>query len=387
MTVPLQADPITLPVGPRTDQICPKLGAGVPVLIFNADSVNTAYVGYNKGIGTTNSTPVAPLSFVVMDGARTLYGFCPTANIILNITPGGSQQAASPAAIAAQIAAAGIPSIDVPTELAIIFQQTVAAGGTFTPPRIPVSKFQSWYAKIICTATSSGVGTDPTVRFDMAWSIAIDNFDPLIQHDWVFPTTPFNFFYNYVSQGQGPVYGDTLTLTWSNNDTQPVNVTIGLFGSYRPRTRPNYVGQYHWVTSTGAPDPTRGLGSDGIVIISNPTAGGGILPSGVAPSPPDLMNLIEGPAMVSGNIQYSAAGLAKAHIIIDPTHPLGAGSVGGFTIPISGTVSVANEAVPFTPVPIILPRSVCNLQLQNDPDSASNIQTAQIIITAQNQPQ
>jgi hypothetical protein len=107
MTSPLvTADPITVTADSSVRQICPKVGG--TVLIFNADITNVAYVGYNNSIGVSNSTVIQPLTYVVMSGDRTLYGFCPTATVILNLTPGGTYQSASPAQIAAQINALGL---------------------------------------------------------------------------------------------------------------------------------------------------------------------------------------------------------------------------------------------------------------------------------------
>jgi hypothetical protein len=378
VTRPMLADPVTLTVNPQVAQICGRTGG--PVLVFNADPTQTAYVGYTKSIGVLNATPVAPLTYTTMDGNRTLFGFCPTGTVVLNITPGGLSQSASPANIALQIALAGVPSIDQPTSLYIVFNQTVAAGGTFTPPEIMISKFQSWFATMFCTATAAGTGTNPYTKFTMAWSIASDNFDPLVTHDWVVPNTPFNFVYNYRNDCQGPVFGDSLSMTWTNYDTQPVNVTIGLFGSYRPRIRPKLVGHYHWNVGTGATDDTRGLGSDGIVDIYNPAVP--IAPGNTSAT--DLMNLLDGPATVTAVCNYAAAGAANFDVIIQP-QPQSV-LLTDIGIPIRQTAALG-VAVSSGPISIMLPRRVCLVELNNKSNSASNITSAQIVVVAQHQPE
>lgn len=78
------------------------------MLVYNADLVNVAYVGYRPDLGTTNASPVQPLGYTVMDGTRQLYGICPGGSAVLNVTPGGISQSASPAQIAAQINAIGL---------------------------------------------------------------------------------------------------------------------------------------------------------------------------------------------------------------------------------------------------------------------------------------
>lgn len=78
------------------------------MLVYNADLVNVAYVGYRPDLSTTNASPVQPLGYTVMDGTRQLYGICPGGSAVLNVTPGGISQSASPAQIAAQINALGL---------------------------------------------------------------------------------------------------------------------------------------------------------------------------------------------------------------------------------------------------------------------------------------
>lgn len=99
MTSPL-GDPSKRLIYSKPSMIYGAVKDGGPVLIFNFDSVNNAYVGYKNNITTENSTTIPPLTYAIMDSSRTMYGYCPTASIVINITPGGTYQSASPLQIA-----------------------------------------------------------------------------------------------------------------------------------------------------------------------------------------------------------------------------------------------------------------------------------------------
>jgi hypothetical protein len=104
--VPTTGGSTVTQVSSAVSQICGPVGG--PVLIYNADLTNVAYAGYSNSIGVSTSTAIQPLTCVIMDGTRQIYGFCPTATVYLNVTPGGSYQSPSPAQVAAQISALGL---------------------------------------------------------------------------------------------------------------------------------------------------------------------------------------------------------------------------------------------------------------------------------------
>lgn len=342
---------------------------GRQVLIANTDELHPAFYAEDLTLVNGQASTIPPLGSVGLDGQADVWAssLLPGTTIALDVIPGGQQWAASPAQIAEQISAAGIPPIDNPQPLnnSPVFNQTIAAGGTYTSPRMTVKQFQSWFGKMFCTATASGTGTTPFVQFEMNWSVASDNFDPLRTEDWVVPITPFNFLYNYINQGQGPIIGDTLTLVVTNLDSQPVNLTYGLFGSFRSRNRSIWRGQYQWNAGTGAPDPTKGLGTDD-VLASFVT---GIVATGTF-SANFLMNLWEGPATVSG---FNLANNCQIFITPLPTGVLAAPT---YVLPTTGAV------VP--PTQVILPRRACYLSVFNN--SGGNI-NAQVLITGQDQPE
>jgi hypothetical protein len=129
-TPAIRANPTVISVGPTSQIICPPVGG--TVLIYNADPVNTAYVGYSVDISQFNATAIPALTYSVMDGSRQLYAVCPTATVLLNVTPGGTYQSASAAEIAAQIALSGV-TFAQPTTLLAVSQ--ISAGATWSLPQ------------------------------------------------------------------------------------------------------------------------------------------------------------------------------------------------------------------------------------------------------------
>jgi hypothetical protein len=77
------------------------------VLIVNLDLTNTAYVGAD--VFTSDSgVQIPPLGSVSLDGTETIFAICPTAQIQLQVIPGGQQWSPSAQQIAEQIAILGI---------------------------------------------------------------------------------------------------------------------------------------------------------------------------------------------------------------------------------------------------------------------------------------
>lgn len=381
---PVTGDPVLMTIGPQPQQVMSAQPGGAPVMLVNTDENNTAYAGYNSAIapGGTNTVAIPPLGSTVMSGTRTSYA-CAAQSLQLQIVPGGTLWTPSPAqiaavlvgseladVIAAAISAAGVPPIDHPTPVYIVFQQTVAAGGTFTTPEIDVSQYQSWVGTMFSAATAAGLGTDPYTKMHITWGLQTDNYDPLHAEDWVVPNTPFNDFYVYRNDLQGPCYGDHMQVTFTNYDTEPMLVTMGVFGSYRTRIRTAIRGRYAW-NSDGSSDDAIGLGSDSIVTSYNVT--------GIAPgleSSAGLMNLFNGPVSISGSIVGGTAGDWAIHIKPQPFSVLN--SI--ITIP----APAGQNNIP--PTTLMLPRRVCTISVVNDSGTAT-ITSAQVVITGQEQPE
>ena len=311
------------------NQATPLYNAGLfdTVMFINTDVNNAVLLSSSRSLnnGSQDINTIPALGSLTMDGRTAWYGITlnPGLTAMVEVAPGGSSFAPSPAQIIAQLVdsslpfliaeavkTAGVPPTDNPVPLVTLpgsgvtnpnFNQLVAAGGSFTinsgPGGLDASTFQSWVGKIFASATASGTGTTPYVRVTFNWSLKVDNSDPLHVEDWVIATGPFSFFSNFLNHGQGPCYGDTLSITFTNYDTQPVNITYGLFGSFRTRIRPILRSQYNWLPASSLPNEALGLGSDSILASAN----FGAIPN-LSSSPDQLINLFDGPVTVAASV-------------------------------------------------------------------------------------
>lgn len=378
--------PLTSPVVGNTAVPLYSGGLYDSVMFYNTDENNPVVISDAQSVSALSSdaNTLNPLGSFTLDGKSNWYGVCPVAGETaqIDVAPGGSNFAPSPAQIIDQliastlpsliadaIQAAGVPAIDDPGLIDVNFNQTIAAGGTYQTPWIAVGKWQSWLATMFATATSAGTGTNPFTKIHMAWGMTVDNDDPLHVEDWVVPNTPYNFFYNYRNDGQGPVYGDALSITFTNYDTQPVNVTFGIFGSYRSRIRSVLRGRYAW-NSDGSPNDAAGMGSDSIITSYN----AGAIGVGSVSSPA-LMNLFNGPVTVSASVTGAAAAQTwDVRITPQPTSIL------------ASTIVCTNDTLNrLNPRTVMLPRRVCSVFVGNGGGNA--LTSAQVVITAQEQPE
>jgi hypothetical protein len=343
-----------------------QAGSGSQVLVYNGDIFNVLYVSPYSSPAYTNSIQIQPLTNAVIDGTRTQYALSApptpfptggsTNGIVSSVTvaPGATSMTPSPAQIAAQT---GIPPSDNPQVLigGVNFNQTIAAGPgtTFTTPKIPVTQFQSWFGKMFAESQVGGPAT-PFVKATIQWSLTADNNDPTHVEDWVIASAPFNFFYNFQNYCQGPCYGDTLQITFTNYDTNAVNITYGLMGSYRTRIRTVIRGQYNW-NAGGSQNEGAGLGTDDILLAQ------GLAPIAANSSGPStLINLAEGPAIITGLIPTTVAGLGTEFIVqIMPQATYAANGGGQIIIPCDANGNLA-------PTGLVLPRRACILIPQNN---------------------
>lgn len=346
-------------------------GSG-PGIIQNMDEKVTIYVGEDASItpgDVAHSSPLLPGTPMGFDGTGNVYCGCLAGQQAeLAIYPTATSTIV-PGFIADQIQISGVPPIDNPVPVYIAFQQSIAAGGTFQTPNIDVSQFQSFVGTMFSAATSAGVGTIPFLKMHVAWSLVVDGFDPLHAEDWVVPTTPFNFFYVYRNDLQGPVYGNSVSLTFTNYDTEPCLITIGLFGSYRTRIRSAFRGRYAW-NSDGSPNDAAGMGSDSIITSYNT---GAIAVGSV--SSPALMNLFNGPVTVSASVTGAAAAQTwDVRIVPQPTSIL------------ASTIVCTNDTLNrLNPRTVMLPRRVCSVFVGND--SGNALTSAQVVVIGQEQPE
>jgi hypothetical protein len=339
-----------------------------PCLLYNASETNNIYLcdSYSFTPGNADTNILRPLGTLVPSGETDTWAMTlPGQTATLEISP-ATQSTPAPSDIAQQILTnGGIPPVDNPQALnnSPVFNQIIAAGGSYTSPHMTVLEYQSVFGKLFCSATSAGTGTNPYCDIEFNWSIASDGYDPLRTEDWIVPNTPYNFTYNYINQWASPCWGDTLTITVNNLDTEPVELTYGLFGSYRTRIRSTMRGLYNTIAT-----PTAGLGSDNVVLAySVPALGIG------ATSGAQLMNLWEGPVTVSLVLPGVAAAGADVYILMEPNNSFGFAVQPQYRLEADAKGIIQNTG-------IILPRRVCLAEVANGTGAAFPSTGALLII-------
>jgi hypothetical protein len=97
-------------VGPQPVQVCPPLGQGMSVTIYNQDINNVVTLGTTNNIAQdgTNGVPLQPLTPGTFPATKALYAIAPANTASLVVIPEGGTLSPSPAQIAAQIAATGL---------------------------------------------------------------------------------------------------------------------------------------------------------------------------------------------------------------------------------------------------------------------------------------
>ncbi len=97
-------------VGPAPAQVCPPLGKGTTVTVYNADILNVVTVSRSRSISQngTNGAPIQPLTSAVLDASTALYAVAPQGTAPLVLLPQGGSMSPSPAQIATQISALGL---------------------------------------------------------------------------------------------------------------------------------------------------------------------------------------------------------------------------------------------------------------------------------------
>ncbi len=137
-------------VGPQPVQVCPPLGPGVNVTVYNADINNVVTISRNNSVAlnASNGAPIQPLTSAVLDASHALYAVAPSGTAALVILPLGGTLSPSPSQIAAQIDAIGLakdtsvnnPAFGPATQSAQVNQETAIPANIQvygTPPFIP----------------------------------------------------------------------------------------------------------------------------------------------------------------------------------------------------------------------------------------------------------
>lgn len=352
--MPTAIDPTNVGVSNQSTWVCSVTGGNT--LFYNTMQYDTIYLSYNSAIVPgANTIPVAPLSTATMDtSTKGVYAICPTNNAaILVVAPG---------ATGIRSVQPSTPSIETLSPLAVLINVPIAAGGSLVVAQstfgghIPIARFTSLVATIFAQAQFGvGLGTTPYYRVRSQWSFSNDNFDPLITDDWVFSTSPVSFTNNRRHNWSAQTFGDTLTMTVTNYDTQPLNLTIGLFGSYRSRPT-SVMGRYPDDLTAEA----SGLGTDDILLSYQDVA----IAAGAVGNP-QLIPAYAGDVVLTGQLSgEAAAGTALVRIKPQPQSII-AGQI------IVRTSALVGGNGYFNQPSFKLPRRVCTLTLDNTSGTAA----------------
>jgi hypothetical protein len=403
MTSPVAVgNPITIPVNSQPQQICPPVGG--PVLIYNADITNVAYAGYNAQIAETNSCVIQPLAFTVMDGTRAIWGFCPTASVLLNVVPGGTSQSASPAQIAAQISALGLATFDeqvnqnsaipgnmlasgqgVTTEIAALLATGDTSG---TPGGVPLLNLYDLLTS--STSTNIAAGNEITLGpFDISqisYEMLVEAgtgqnaavapisviFNWTDSHSGLQTSTQiYNFYSAYTGgggaahavEGHGPSNADTLTVIIYSPD-QAVTVAYALLQSSRNYLRHEWRTQNNITNNTSFPTQTFISCQPSVNILAAQQTGSLAVNGSIT----YLLPFYVGNASV---YMHSATAAIGAQATLQDALT----AFSSISIQKYSTIATGDLAPPGLAT---LPRDQCSVEIVNGTTAASNIQFAMI---------
>jgi hypothetical protein len=258
-----------IPVGPQPVQVCPPLGQGVTVTIYNADINNVVTVSRNNSVSlnASNGAPIQPLTSAVLDGSKALYAAAPAGTVPIVVIPQGGTLSPSPAQIAAQIAISGVSLLAKSSPLGSVGAATaLAGGGTATLlSNVPVTQIS--YEFSISTRQSSAVATFPLIEVIMTWSDSATSQTTAIDH---FYTSAFQSGGPFlVTVGTGPAKGDTLTVTMVNINATPITYTFSAAQNSRVYARDDWrwlgwlglagAGQFSAVTTPTYSETEQGI--------------------------------------------------------------------------------------------------------------------------------
>lgn len=271
MTMPV-GDFTQMPVGPQPVQICPPLGNGVTVTIYNADVFNVVTVSRDNSVGLNagNGAPIQPLTSAVLDASKALYAVAPLGTASLVILPQGGALSPSPAQIAAQINALGlakettqlgqattipngIASTGVPllTKSALLGSggPSALAGNASVILLNNVPCIQIGYEISLSIQQSSVVAIFPLIAITMTWTDSVTGLVTAIDKIYTsaFQSAPANT--PLVTIGMGKSKGDLLTLTVANTVNTPVTYSWSVAQNSRVYDRD----EWRWLGYTGLP--------------------------------------------------------------------------------------------------------------------------------------
>lgn len=234
MTTPtrtLISEPSTVTLVPSATKpgpqvLCPNVGG--PVMLYNADILNVVYAGYRSEVTAQNGTPIQPLTFIVIDASRQIYGYNGNnANVMVNVTPGGTAQSPSAAQIATQISLTGVGLLRNEVPITNGATTPVAIGANTTIGPFPMN---SPSYELVLTLTATAAVAVANGEVSLKWSnstgVAI-----LAQKSFsVVASTG-----GHTITISGPVRGSSLSVTFAVGTTSATTITFSyrLVGSSR----------------------------------------------------------------------------------------------------------------------------------------------------------
>lgn len=244
-----------IPVGPQPVQVCPPLGRGVTVNLYNQDLANVVTVSRNNSVaqGAGNGAPIQPLTNAVLDATRAIYAVAPANTASLVIIPQGGTLSPSPAQIAAQIAVSGVSLLAKATALGSRTAATGLAGGGGTATLLNgVSISQTGYEFSISAEQNSAANVFPLIEVIMSWSDSVTGQTTAVDHFYTSASSQASGV-SLITVGTGPTKGDTLTVTLTNINASPVNYTFTAAQNSRVYARDDW----HWIGYKGQAGAVR----------------------------------------------------------------------------------------------------------------------------------
>jgi hypothetical protein len=296
-----------IPVSTRPTQVCPPLGKGATVTLYNQDIVNIVYVSKQQWFtpGSGAGAPIQPLTSAVLPADTALYAAALVSGVQpLAILPEGGTLSPSPAQIAQQINAIGLMkdttgqtingTLGVPAQDPTLVGQntaipdnisntgvpllgrsdilinssglTIPTGstnnyGTFTLSKISYEAFVS-YIEVGAGGTALKTMTINLKFTDSTTGQIVDqvNFD-------VCPATPGGSAHQVIITGQ--TAGDTVTVTVKNNDSVNVISTMLLLECGRIFPHDHMFKSLNFPTFTGVSGASTDV-CGGLIIDTSP---------------------------------------------------------------------------------------------------------------------
>jgi hypothetical protein len=383
MTTPaIVGDPSTIPVGAQVSQVCPAIGRGATVVVYNNDLVNVAYAGYRNTIGVSNSVPIQPLASATLDASRSLYAFCPTATVQLSIAPGGTNIQPSPAQIAAQIAAAGLA-----TAVNQVAQETAIPANISTtgvPLLVAPGLLNKATGSVVTHGSQLNTGSlafnQPAYDIVIEAEIAAGSTQSwlMVTLEWVDSNTSFSVFeeifilavtsngVNLVG-GRGQTKGDLLNVVFQNLDTaESITLSYSIVQHSRipPFTDWRQLG-FNGISAPALTTPSYDVYSN-ILFSESVSVGGASNISYIVP-------------LFTGNVFWTVGQVvaSSARIALRvPAEPVSGGTIAANNTVFDSGALAANAA--FTQL-VAMPRQNCQLEILNTNAAAQTISVAALI--------